>query len=124
MRQAILYQLIKNLENGDAYIPVFGFMGDVYCKELKLGGFVSHEVSPRISELNSGNPGMMEFEKRKAKYSSATYYAWRLKPPFTPSIIKDYDLEKFARKVWNGERQPQRTVKYDPERNCMVETFE
>jgi len=125
MREAILYQLIKNLEAGNGYVPVFGFCGDVHCPELKLGGFVSHEVSARLSELRKGNPALIQIEKRKAKYSPATYYAYRLNPAFTPSLIQDPDLERFARKVWSGTARPapKRKLIYDEASRTMIEVI-
>lgn len=125
MREAILYQLIKNHEQGDQYVGLIPLQGDVYCPELNKAGWVSHEVSARLSELRKGNPGLLEIEKRKAKHSGATYYAYRLNPAFTPSLIKDPDLEQFARKVWSGTARPapQREYVYDDATRTMIEVI-
>lgn len=98
MRQAIFYQLYKEHHEFNEYIPVFEFMGDVWCEDLKLGGFVSHECSARLSEINRDNPGMLEIKRKKAKYSGAHYFCYRLSRMFYAKI-KDDDLNKFYDKL-------------------------
>lgn len=126
MREAIFYQLIKNHQKTPyEYIPVSQFQGDVWCKELNLGGFVSHECSARLSEINSDNPHLLEIEKRKAKYTPAKYHCYRLRPDFDPSYIKDKGLRSFFERlnitISPVANKPKYTYKYDKERNCMVQ---
>ena len=95
MREAILYRLIQNLKGENVYIPVHEFMGDIYCKELNLGGFVSHECSARLSEINKDNPDLLQVQPKKAKYTNTEYYCYRITPDFTPSLLQDTKLWAF-----------------------------
>lgn len=96
MREAILYRLIKNLEQGNEYIPVFDFMGDIYAPELKKGGFVSHECSARLSEINKENPSLLDIVKRRSQYSPNRYNCYRLHFDFSVAHIADNDLRQFV----------------------------
>lgn len=96
MREAIFYQLLQNFRKGnEEHIPVHRFMGDVYCEELNLGGFVSHECSARVSEINKDNPELLQIKKQKAKYTNNHYYCYRINPYFSPSLIRDPKLRQF-----------------------------
>lgn len=93
-KQAIFYTLYKNWQSGvHAYIPVFEFMGEVHCTELDLWGFVSHECSPRTSELNQDNPDLLEYIERKAR-AGGTYRCWRIKPDITKDALRDEAIIK------------------------------
>lgn len=126
MREAILYQLIQNYRSCDhVYIPVFAFQGDVWSEELKLGGFVSHECSARLSEMNKTNHGLLDIKKRKAKYSPTRYYCYRITPKFTEDLLRDDDLKAFYKLLGHALKpsaeKPKRECRYDAATNCMIE---
>ena len=75
MKEAIFYRLYQHFKSDKRadFIPVFEFMGEVWCEELKLWGFVSFEVSARLSEIFSENPGLLERTSIYGK-SGARYY--------------------------------------------------
>jgi len=91
-----MYRLLKNHEGNNEYIPVFDFMGDIYSPEFKKGGFVSHECSARLSEINKENPVLLEIEKQQAKYTKNIFYCYRLRAGFTVHNIYDEDIKNLA----------------------------
>lgn len=96
MREAIFYKLYKHYKSEERmeFVPVFDFMGEVYCEEVKKWGFVSFEVSARLSELYSGNPGLMERKEIVGK-SGARYYGYRFAANVKPELISDPTLFEF-----------------------------
>ena len=100
MKEAIFYKLYKNFrgETPQAYVPVFDFMGEVYCTEVNKWGFVSFEVSARLSELFSENPGRLQRQTITGK-SGARYYGYRIAPDVTPELIKDIKLFDFYKLI-------------------------
>ena len=93
-RQTIFYQLYNNWRNGEhEYIPIFKFMGEVHCVELDVWGFVSNEVSSRMSELNSDNPYLLEYIESKARAGSM-YRCWRIKKEIYPTALVDKSIIK------------------------------
>lgn len=113
-REAVFYQMMlrhrEDKKNGQefGYINVFDFMGEVYCRELGLWGFVSHECSARASKLYSENvdrlTGFQLFE-RKLVYgrSGAKWYAYRLNPHATKKNVISDDLKRFRSRVKANE---------------------
>lgn len=102
-KQTIFYHLYKKFKEGKGeYIPVFQFMGEVYVEELKLWGFMSHECSPRTSELRNENPDLVEHTEIVGK-SGAHYYGWRIKPGATPADIKDPKIKEFFNAIKRNE---------------------
>lgn len=98
-RQAIFYQLYqKRKEAPEEYTPIYKLIGEVYCKELDLYGFVSYEVSARTSELNSMNPGLLERQMIYGK-SGSSYYGYRIAQNVTADTIKDDDIKAFYFKI-------------------------
>lgn len=94
-KEAIFYTLYQAYNNNRGeYIPVFKFMGEIYCKELDLWGFVSHECSARCSEMRTDNPELIEHTVITGK-SGATYYGYRINPLANVDMIKDKALLKF-----------------------------
>lgn len=100
MKEAIFYQLYKHFksEKRADYIPVFGFMGEVFCEEVKKWGFVSFEVSARFSELFKENPGLIERQSITGK-TGARYYGYRLSPGANANLIKDPKLFAFYQAI-------------------------
>lgn len=98
-KEAIFYTLYKAFkETPGEYIPVFKFMGEVYCKELGLWGFVSHECSARSSEMRKENPGLIEITTITGK-SGAKYYGYRFSADAKAELIKDESLLKFYKSL-------------------------
>lgn len=94
-KEAIFYTLYKAWkETPGEYIAVFKFMGEVYCNELDLWGFVSHECSARASEMRTENPDLVQHVTITGK-SGAKYFGYRLNPQATVDMIKDGALLKF-----------------------------
>lgn len=97
--QAIFYQLLqKRREDAQKFTPIFDLIGEVYVKEYGVWGFVSYEVSARMSELFSKNPSLFERRQIVGK-SGAKYFAYRLYLDVSPADIKDPDLLEFYRKI-------------------------
>lgn len=98
-KEAIFYQLYNaHKKMPGEYIPVFKFMGEIYCKELGLWGFVSHECSARCSEMKKENPALIEFKTIYGK-SGAKYYGYRFTLYPKPDMIRDEKLRKFHRMI-------------------------
>lgn len=88
-KQSIFYQLIKEKKRNSAdYIPLWKLMGEVYCVELDLWGFVSYEIPARMSEMYQDNEGMLERVIVTGK-SGARYYAYRLADDYHSHIRDD-----------------------------------
>jgi len=94
----ILYQSHKDTATIERFVPVFEFMGETYCKELGLWGFVSHECSARASEMKSENPQMFERKTIHGK-SGAKYYGYRITLYPKPEMLKDEKLISFHKKI-------------------------
>lgn len=98
-KEAIFYILYRSFkENPGEYIPVFKFMGEVYCPEVGKWGFVSHECSARASELRSENPGLIDKTVITGK-SGAKYYGYRFSANAKPELIKDKNLHVFYQRI-------------------------
>ncbi len=98
-KEAIFYTLWKaHKADVTPYIPVFKFMGEVYCDILGLWGFVSHECSARCSELKKANPNLIQSEVIVGK-SGAQYFGYRLKPDCKMSDIDDPKLLDFYKRL-------------------------
>lgn len=93
MKQAILYRLMQKRLSG-MFIPVYDIIGEIYCKELEKWGFVSFEVSARLSEMYRDNPTLLEREWQTGRLG-AKYYAYRIAQSARPKDIKDPSLKKF-----------------------------
>lgn len=90
----LLYKLHK--DNPEAWINVFDLMGETYCKELGIYGFVSHECSSRMSKMFDENKNhrtaerLFERKKVRGKTPGSKWYAYRLNPhPNKDLIISD-----------------------------------
>lgn len=98
-KEAIFYQLYKHWQsNKGEYIPVFKLMGEVHVAELGLWGFVSHEVSPRCSELRQENPELIQITEITGK-SGARYYGHRINPDAKLAMIKEPRLQNFYQRI-------------------------
>ena len=98
-KQAIFYQLYEHHKAGKKdLIPVFKFMGEVYCKELGKWGFVSYEVGARMSEIFGENPGMLK-RSEVVGPSGAKYYAYRFADDVRIELILDEKLRGFYRSI-------------------------
>jgi hypothetical protein len=94
-RQIIFYLLYKKFREGNGeYIPTWQFVGEFFIEEFNKWAFMSYEVSPRCSELNSMNPGLIERITVTGK-SGAKYFAHRLTPKANIDLIQDPDLRGF-----------------------------
>ena len=97
MHEAIFYRLYaahrEATKNGKVaeLIPVFGFMGEIFSSEIRKWGFVSHECSARVSEIHTGNPGLLYRERMTGK-SGAKYYGYRISTNARAESIKDPTL--------------------------------
>jgi len=99
--QAIFYKLYEARKvDREKYIPIFELIGEVYVKPVGVWGFVSYEVSARMSELYAKNPKLFERVRITGK-SGAKYFAYRLSLNVTPADIVDLDLKEFYDKVKN-----------------------
>lgn len=107
MYEAIFYQLYKiRQENKYLYTPVWKLIGEVFLKELEVWGFVSYEVSARLSELYKNNPGLFEREHTVGK-SGSTYYQYRIRLEMSPEDIKEpkiISLYHVLNASWKKER--------------------
>lgn len=98
-KKQIIFEGKNDLSNTKGYfIPVFKFMGEVYCEELGLWGYVSHECSARCSELKKINRNLIDVTTIEGK-SGARYYGYRFAPDATPSMINDEKLLEFYKLV-------------------------
>jgi len=94
-KQAIFYQLYKNkISKPDEFIPIWQLIGEVYADEIGLWGFISYEVSARMSELWNKNPLLFE-RKQVVGKSGAKYFSYRIRHGVTPNDIIDSDLKTF-----------------------------
>lgn len=93
--QAIFYQLYQSrLKNPEVYIPIWQLIGEVWVEEVGLWGFVSYEVSARMSEMYKDNPRLFERKLVTGK-TGAQYYAYRIAWEVLPGDVVDTDLKKF-----------------------------
>lgn len=99
-REAIFYQLYDKRSAGDreTYVPIWQLIGEVFVKELGLWGFVSYEVSARMSELWSDNPKLFE-RKQVVGKTGAKYFAYRIALNVQQEDIVDPELKKFYFKI-------------------------
>lgn len=103
-KQACFYRLLKNRnEEGNVFIPVHQFMGEIYVKELDLWGYVSYECSARLSEMFSENPGLIARERITGK-SGAKYYGYRIHREATSAQINDADLRVIYEAVKKADK--------------------
>lgn len=99
-QQAIFYQLyLARKENPEQYIPIWKLIGEVYVPAYGVWGFVSYEVSARMSELFRYNPNLFERKQIVGK-SGAKYYAYRISLHVKPDDIKQPDLKEFYSRVY------------------------
>ncbi len=110
MTEAAFYRLYsenrKAAERGATMdlIPVHAFMGEIYCEETGLWGYISYECSARLSEVFSDNPGLLHREKIKGK-SGAEFYGYRIADHAKIEMIKDPKLRSLydtCRRYWLG----------------------
>lgn len=107
-KEAIFYQLYNSFkEDPSVFIPVFEFMGEKYCEELGLWGFVSHECSARCSEMKKENPNLIESTTITGR-SGAKYYGYRLKSNASAAYIEDKKLLDFYERLKRARQKPQR----------------
>ena len=98
-KQAIFYQLYKNkISKPDEFIPVWQLIGEVYADEIGLWGFISYEVSARMSELWNKNPLLFE-RKQVVGRTGAKYYAYRIRHVASSSDINDKEILEFYQKI-------------------------
>lgn len=103
--EAIFYALYQKFQNKTGeYIPVWEFMGEHYCLELKKWGYVSHECSARASEMKKKNPDLVQSIGIIGK-SGARYFGYRLTPFLNENMIMD-DKLKALFKVIAGDHKP------------------
>lgn len=98
-KQAVFYRLYSAFKGGNrALIPVYDLMGEVEIVPLGVWGFVSYEVSARLSEMFSENPGLLERKWIKGK-SGAEYYGYRISENASRAAISDPKLASFYQKI-------------------------
>lgn len=99
-RQAIFYQLYKSFKSADreTYIPIWKMIGEIHCSELGLWGFVSYEVSARMSEMFKMNPSLFQRTMLRGR-TGAKYYGYRIAPGVQPYMIHEKDLQEFYKKI-------------------------
>lgn len=98
-REAIFYTLYRALkEKPHEFIPVFKFMGEVYCPKLNVWGFVSHECSARASEMRKDMPTLIQSVEIIGK-SGARYFGYRLNPNAQPWMIEDRAMLRFYEEI-------------------------
>jgi len=94
-KETIFYQLYKNKKiDKEEYIPLWKMIGEFFCEEVGLWGFVSYEVSARLSEMYNGNYNLLERKMLKGK-TGATYYGYRISTTAKIDNIGDTNLRKF-----------------------------
>ena len=97
--QAIFYQLYKKHKADPMeYTPIWQLIGEVFCAELNVWGFVSYEVSARVSELYKDNPTLFERTQVTGK-TGATYFAYRIALGAKERNIADADLLQFFKDI-------------------------
>lgn len=97
--QAIFYRLWRNrIAGGNRYIPIYEFIGEVFIEELGRWAYVSYEIPARMSEIFSGNPGLLARERVTGK-SGALYYQYRIHSDATADTIADPDLRAFRNRL-------------------------
>lgn len=110
MTEAAFYRLYtahrEAKKNGTALalIPVHAFMGEVYCEEVGLWGYISYECSARLSEIYSDNPGLVYREMMTGK-SGAEFYGYRIAEGTSIEAIRDSKLRALydrCRRYWLG----------------------
>lgn len=98
-RQAIFYQLYNaRLKDPEQYVPIWHLIGEVYVEEKSCWGFVSYEVSARMSELYSQNPNLFERRMMTGK-TGARYYGYRISHTASMELIKDEELLSFYKLI-------------------------
>jgi hypothetical protein len=99
--QTMFYKLYEARKlDKEKYTPIFELIGEAYVKPIGVWGFVSYEVSARMSEMFKKNPKLLERKYIIGK-SGAKYYAYRLSINVTPADIVDLDLKEFYDKCKN-----------------------
>lgn len=100
MQQTIFYLLLKKFKAGDhGYIPVHAFMGEHRIEELDTWGYVSYEVSARLSEIGTQNPGLLGRSLTTGK-SGSKYYEYRISPTAKAAThLKDPALIAFYERL-------------------------
>lgn len=98
-REAIFFHLYKNRKTDpEMYVPIWKMIGEVFVPEVGLWGFVSYEVSARMSEMFRENPGLFERTMMKGK-TGAQYYGYRIAVNVKPEHIVEKDLKQFYSKI-------------------------
>jgi len=98
-RQAIFFHLYKGKKaDPEMFIPIWKMIGEVFVPEVGMWGFVSYEVSARMSEMFKENPGLFERVMMKGK-TGAQYYGYRLALNCTPELIVEKDLKEFYQRI-------------------------
>ena len=103
-KEAIFYQLYMQRvlaetdEEKYKYIQIWKLIGEVFCPEVHLWGFVSYEVSARASEMFKYNTGLLERKYMRGK-TGARYYGYRISINAKPSLIQDEKLLKFYQSI-------------------------
>ena len=99
--QTMFYKLYEARKlDKEKYTPIFELIGEAYVKPIGVWGFVSYEVSARMSEMFKKNPNLLQ-RKQVIGKSGARYYAYRLSLNVTSADIIDPDLKEFYGKVRN-----------------------
>ena len=116
-RETCFYLLYKqHKQDPQVYINVFDLMGETYCKELGIYGFVSHECSARMSKLFDENKNRRTMERLfERKYmhgrSGSKWYAYRLNlHPSKDLIISDDLVSFYAALKANQQRYDENTT--------------
>lgn len=111
-QQAIFYQLYKNYKGENLPIAVHKLIGEVYSEELNAWGFVSYEVSARMSEMFKENPLLFVRELTLGK-SGAEYYSYRLVENAKADYIVNKKLKEFYLKFRTYESYKKSQIKAD-----------
>lgn len=74
-------------------------MGEVYIDPLDQWGFVSYEVSARLSEMNKDNPRLLEWVTIQGRASYIQYRGYRIRDNATPEDIDDPKLKAMYTKI-------------------------
>lgn len=80
-KQQIFYRLLQYRKSSSKqFVPIWQFIGEFLIEEQGWWGFISYEVSARMSELWKEIPsGVVERQIVEGR-SGAKYYAYRLNP--------------------------------------------
>lgn len=98
-KQALFYELyLLYKKDNKIYTPIWQLIGEVWCPEVHKWGFVSYEVSARMSELFKGNPRMLE-RKRIVGKTGAKYYAYRLRLGISILDVEDPKVLSFYKEM-------------------------